>query len=567
VARFLALDWDQNQLHLVAADVRGSRVTMERAGFWQETSSPGAVDPEELGRLLRDRMKSAGIAPAPLVVSVARDRVILKDLRFPTVESHEEAALVRLQALKELTDSPDEVIIDYVSHTGRDVPEQRATALIIRKDILNGYMRLAQAAGVKLAAVTPRPYGTTAAARRAMAVGSELTPKPEGDEPVAVVTLSDKWAEFCVIRGTRLVLTRTMNLGPGLAGEIRRNLTVYTGQGGGIPVQAVYLSAGAAPELRQRLGEMIEIPIYNYDPFAGAPIDVPGAPGGFAGASGLLFARGEGKLPINFVDPRKVEAPPNPMRSRVLIGACAFVAIVIALVFTGQHILSAREREAEEAEQEKAHKEKLLAGDPDFKAQFDANRKREQDLLKEQDDLKSRVNPDDEMKARLEKIGKDLQRVRDQSYELEKQLIGLRAVNKRLKSIDEWDTVVWLDELYDLTDRIPDVNALRITTLKGDPIKRNPKTPSPFAVRLTVEGELLDPQKGRAPLDEFIAGFNRKADAAKAKGKAGPDKTDSQEGVYYTLEAPPVLKGNKFSFTVQIKRRRPEDYKRDLSAQ
>jgi hypothetical protein len=562
VARFLALDWDQNQLHLVAADMRGSKVTMERAAFWQETSSPGAVDPEELGRVLRDRMRSAGIAPAPLIVSVARDRVILKDLRFPTVESHEEAALVRLQALKELTDSPDDVVIDYASHTGRDVPEQRATALIIRKDILNGYLRLAQAAGVKLVAMTPRPYGTTAAARRAMAVGSELTPKPEGDEPVAVVTLSDKWAEFCVIRGCRLVLARTMNLGPGLAGEIRRNLTVYTGQGGGIPVQAVYLSAGVNPELRQRLGELIEIPIYNYDPFAGAPIDVPGAPGGFAGASGLLFARGEGKLPINFVDPRKVEAPPNPMRSRVLIGAFALVAIIIALVFTGQHILSAKEREAEEAEQEKARKEKILAGDTEIKALIDANRKREQDLVKERKDLEDRVNPDAEIKARLEKVRKDLQAVRDRNYELDRQLIGLRAVNKRLKSIDEWEGVVWLDELYDLTDRIPDVNALRITSLKGEPIQRNAKTTSPFAVKLTVEGELLEPQKGRAPLDEFIAGFNRKA--ARARGKVSPDGTDGQE--YYEVEALDV-KGSKFSFSVKIQRRRPEDYTRDLSAQ
>jgi hypothetical protein len=253
------------------------------------------------------------------------------------------------------------------------------------------------------------------------------------------------------------------------------------------------------------------------------------------------------------------------MRTRVLVGACALVAIIIALVFTGQHILSAKEREADDAEQEKARKEKVLAGDPEIKALIDASRKREHDLVKERDDLQNRVNPDAEMKARLEKIGKELQTVRDQAYVLERQVIGLRAVNKRLKSIDEWDSVVWLDEFYDLTDRIPDVNALRITTLKGDPIKRNTKSPSPFAVRLTVEGELLDPQKGRAPLDEFVAGFNKKSEAAKGKGKPALDKTDNQEGVYYTLEAPPVLKGSKFSFTVLIKRRAPKDYTRDLS--
>ena len=42
-----------------------------------------------------------------------RDRVIVKEVRYPAVPEHEEPAVVRFQAIKEITDPPEEVTIDF----------------------------------------------------------------------------------------------------------------------------------------------------------------------------------------------------------------------------------------------------------------------------------------------------------------------------------------------------------------------------------------------------------------------------------------------------------------------
>ena len=50
---------------------------------------------------------------------------------------------------------------------------------------------------------------------------------------------------------------------------------------------------------------------------------------------------------------------------------------------------------------------------------------------------------------------------------LDARLPAVREEMKKLKSIDNWDGPVWLDELYELTENIPDVNALRFRQIRN----------------------------------------------------------------------------------------------------
>src|SRR5512143_975763 len=114
MARFLALDGDTTRFQLLSANVKGDSVRLEQSLVWDEDQPINKNNAAAVGERLRAKLKEAGIAPAPLLVCLGRDRIIVKDLKVPKVPVHEEPAIVRFQALKELTEGGDDAVIDFV---------------------------------------------------------------------------------------------------------------------------------------------------------------------------------------------------------------------------------------------------------------------------------------------------------------------------------------------------------------------------------------------------------------------------------------------------------------------
>jgi Tfp pilus assembly PilM family ATPase len=412
--RYLSLDWDHNQLHIVAATVSGNTVRVQRAAVWQETQSPNVAEAEALGKLLRQRLKDAGIAAAPVLACVGRERVILKEVRYPAVAPAEEPAVVRFQAVKELTDPADEVVIDYTPLGTAPTGERRALVLIVRRELLQAYQVLCQAAGLKLAALTPRPFGTAACLERATEPSAAFAAAPlaTGAAPatVAVLTVAERWAEFCILRGDTLVFARAVAVGPTLAGEVRRSLIVHAGQSPQVPVQAVYLAGGGDDAaLRERLQDLLGLPVRLLDPFAGAARqELPATGrGAFSGAVGLLHAQASKTgLPINFAHIKQAQSERDPNRRRyILAAACAAVLLLAGAAWCYGQLADADKQIAE-----------LTA-----------------------------VNT-----------------------QLDTQLVPVEEDAKYLKGLSDWnDTgVVLLDELYDLTERFPRDPNVRLMELQ-----------------------------------------------------------------------------------------------------
>jgi len=125
-------------------------------------------------------------------------------------------------------------------------------------------------------------------------------------------------------------------------------------------------------------------------------------------------------------------------------------------------------------------------------------------------------------------------------------MVRLKAAtddSKRLKELESVGTPVWGDELYELTARIKDVNALRVTSVTFEPVTRTPT--SKVAGRMTIKGRLVN--KSRKPLDDLISEYRR-------------------DSLYYSVQAPKVENNETFTLVVNMTRRPPTEYKSRLDS-
>ena len=132
MAAWLVIDWDQDHFHVLSAQTTRGGVKVTRAVSWPhpEPFTPSAA--ERVGKALREFLKTERFASAPVLFGVGRDRVFMKEFRFPPIAVHEEAGLVRFQTGKELTESIENYAVDYV-HLQKDGERQVMSVAVRRR--------------------------------------------------------------------------------------------------------------------------------------------------------------------------------------------------------------------------------------------------------------------------------------------------------------------------------------------------------------------------------------------------------------------------------------------------
>jgi len=369
----------------------------------------------EIGQWLQGQRKTLGIAPAPLLLAIGRDKVILKDLKFPIVAAHEEPALVRFQTIRELAESPEDIVIDYCRQTGQPGDtERRGLAVVLRRDLLRSINLMAEAAGLKLLGITPRPFGLLASLEETARSGGLSGPDPQ-EGTIALLARGEKWGEFSIAKQGQIVFSRalglpSLNSETALLGEVKRNLAMFNSQNANADVQGLYIAESATPAWSGRLREGLTIPVHPFDPVAGTSID-PKWVGNFAALIGLVAKHGrDNELPINFSQPREPKPPRDPNTRLVAVAAALMAVVFLGLVGWGISV--------------QLQKDEVIAQLNEQKATYD------------------------------------------------RELTRLEPQAKRLKAIDEWTNreVVWIDEFYELTARFPDIERTRLVQFFGDPL-------------------------------------------------------------------------------------------------
>jgi hypothetical protein len=413
MASLLAIDWDQQQLHLIAARTQRKRMQVEWAADWDMTEELNVRSAEAIGKRLRDFLKAEHVAAGSAIIAIGREKVILKDIRFPAVSASEEPALVRFQATKDVTDAPDALEIDYTCRGNAAGGEKQAVAVLARRDVLNAVRALCRGAGLKLIGVAPRPFGAPCALERTLQAGGGTF---AGDAVLGVLTVGQRWAELCLFRGHELLLARSLPTGPVLVGEVKRSLAVFAAQNGADPRLAgprvLYVFGnGHAPA--PALAAALPCPVEVVSPLTIADGVAPREEhqASMAGAVGLAQRWAiTGGLPVNLAVAKKAQVRVSPTRRRwLLYGAAA--GLLLAVGIGAMYItLSGRRSQIQKLNVEK-------------------------------------MKLDDELRA-------------------------LAQDRADIDGLKEWDqtTISWLDELYDLTARFPYEKGFRVNHLSVEAI-------------------------------------------------------------------------------------------------
>lgn len=469
MSRYLALDAEQGRVYLASANIKGSAVRLEKAVVLSDLGTLTADNAAEVGKRLKDAMREAGIAPGPVLFSVGRERVVLKEIRFPaSVSAAEEPNVVRFQVSKELSESGDSVVIDYFAHpTPEPDGQKRALAFAVRKEILQAARVACAAAGLKMVGVTPRPFGVAASLLRAMKDGA-VTPPDSPIAPIAVLVRGDKWGELVILREGQVAFSRSLtamavNSEAAMQGEIRRNLAVFAGQSEKSTVKALYVAEGEMPGgWSGRLQMGLNIPVQSFDPIAGADARIdPENRGSFAGLVGLIALRARNnEMPVNFLAPREPKEVGDPNKRLLLFVGLGVVVLFLAVMGFGFWTVQQKSKEATNLRKEKA--------------------------------------------------------------ELETEIAARGDTIKRATIVRDWEhkNVCWLDEIYDLVTVFPDPAGTEVVKLSG-----TPTDPPKGAVKKHVAALVLEvnteSERAVELLNAAIHDPYRETDATQRKGAIG----------------------------------------------
>ena len=329
MARYLALDWDHNQLHVVLANVSGGTVRVLRAAVWPEeaplTAGRRPAASASASRRAWPRRRSPPPRCSPASAAIASSS---RTSAIPAVPAHEEPAVVRFQAVKELTGAADEVVLDYTPVGDGPSGDRRALVLVAKREQVDAYQELCQAAGLKLAGITPRPFGLATCIER-LAGTTVLTPPPEPADgarwpcwpwPTAGPSSASAAAARCCWRA-RWCRGRTWP--PRCAAAWPSTPGRPTRPAGPRRLRRRRRRQRRPPRAPAQPHRAARSTCSTRSPAPSEPDQpAPDKRGGFVGLVGLLYLRGSrAGLPVNFVHPKQPRPPQDPNRRKLVLVA------------------------------------------------------------------------------------------------------------------------------------------------------------------------------------------------------------------------------------------------------
>ncbi len=323
----LAIDWDERELRLVAAQCSGSNVKVIDA----------QVIPIEdnVQQTLKAAIDGQGMENTETLVAIGRGQAELRELQLPPVPEDELPDMVRFQASKSFATAGDNATVDYLV-TSRNETGVEMIAAALGDEELSGLRGVCESGSLVAKRISIRPLS-------AAALYLLKQERSSSNDTVLIDLLSDE-AEIVVARDGRVIFVRTVRMpsaedarGRALAGELKRSL-VACGSSGTLERVVLWGRAAVHSQDVEMLVQATDSKVEVLDPFSLVDVDrntkgnMPEHVGRLAPLVGLLVAdeTGADRL-LDFLNPRKrVEVVESPYRKYLIAAVPIAVAALVA---------------------------------------------------------------------------------------------------------------------------------------------------------------------------------------------------------------------------------------------
>ncbi len=370
--RVVVIDWGMSRPAVVAAAVRGERLTVESFGWLPAGSpeQPGAGEPATAqAEALRRLLPAWAGSGAKLLGLVGRSRVVLRLLRLPPAEPEELPQMVRFQAVRELSFPPEQAALDFDPIGKTDESGWLVLMGALRHEQISRFDAALNPLGLQLGRLGLRPYA---------AWSFWLHAGMEPDRPAILLNLFDNELELAIGAGRSVYLTRAARLRapsgqplPGaqtasqLAGEVRRTLLALANQGTDVAAERLVLAADRqrCAELAGPLSEQLDMPVLQLDPLQRVTLAAEpphgSDPGAWLAAFGAALAAEE-PWPFDFVSPKRPAARRDYRRPAAIAAGFVAAAVVGIGYMWLHHQLASAQRRIDQRLKQLQTQEKLL---------------------------------------------------------------------------------------------------------------------------------------------------------------------------------------------------------------
>ena len=323
----LAIDWDESELRLVAAQCSGSSVKV--------TDARVIPIEDNVLQTLKVALDGQGMENTETLVAIGRGQAELRELQLPPVPEEELPDMVRFQASKSFATAGENSTVDYLV-TSRNETGVEMIAAALGAEELNGLRGVCESGSLVPKRISIRPLA-------AAALYLLKQERSSANDVVLIDLLSDE-AEIVVARDGRVIFVRTVRMpsaeearGRALAGELKRSL-VACGSSGTLERVVLWGRAAVHSQDVEMLVEATDSKVEVLDPFSLVDVDrntnrnMPEHVGRLAPLVGLLVAdeMGADRL-LDFLNPRKrVEVVESPYRKYLIAAVPVAVAALVA---------------------------------------------------------------------------------------------------------------------------------------------------------------------------------------------------------------------------------------------